>query len=84
MSEKAFFDAIELAHDESSGLPQAGAPGKLWGVVQGLWSQGVNPVVIINMISWIMTMIRQFSTLTIDELVAKVMAFLGGILHPTT
>lgn len=74
--EKDFFDAVEQAHYNQSGLAQAGQLGKLWQVVQGLWQQGVNPLVIINLIQWIMGIISQFNTLSIQEIIEKILELL--------
>lgn len=79
--DKDFFNALEEAYYAQEGMPQAPAAfGKLWQVVQGLWAQGVNPIVIINMIQWIMEQIATWNTSTVQEIIARILAFLkfGG------
>lgn len=76
--DKNFFDACETEFYSQSPLPQAGVPvGKLFEVVKVLWRQGVNPLVILNLVQWIMSLLSQFNTLSVDELVAKVLSYLG-------
>ncbi len=74
--EKKLFDAYEQAFYAQSPLPQAGSAGKLWAVVSGLWTKGLNPLVIFGLIQQIMAIIQQFNTLSVEELIQKVLALL--------
>lgn len=74
--EKEFFDAAEQAHYAQAGIPQAGTPGKLWEVVKGLWQQGINPLVILNLVQMIMNIISQFNTLSVQEIIQKILDLL--------
>jgi hypothetical protein len=77
---ESFFNQAEMEFYAQSGIPQAGAPGKLWEVVQGLWSKGVNPLVIFQLFHTIMAVISQFNTLSVTELVEKILATLQNLL----
>lgn len=77
MGNQEFFNALEEAYYAQEGMPQAPAAfGKLWSIVQGLWTKGVNPIVVINMIYWIMDTMSKFNTLSVEEIIQKVLEFL--------